>query len=332
MTDGPHVLVTGCTGYIGRNVLCRLAQKHPGWLLIGQYRDPKKLEAIRPHVGKHTSFVRADLAGEVNWDQIVAGSDVVIHCAGIADAPNPTVVYRVNVEAVEQLLAACLRAGVTKVVYLSSVAVYGYGDRGPDPLLKEGDPLADDTSLYDPYIRSKVDAESRVQALCREGSPVVYTLRLGLVQGCVVRGGFFPLHRPVTRWEVTVGGGRDLLPIVGVDDVCRLLASAVKAGPGTGSCYNVVGDVYPQRREWHACKAAVGVELVRPIALPRSRLLFRVAGFLNERLCGNRFRTFRTGQYDFLTRRLRYDTTRAKHDFAWEPRQTLDDIARSYLP
>jgi len=69
--------------------------------------------------------------------------DTVVHLAAVV-TPGPRssreLEYSIDVLGTENVLRACLRAGVARLVYTSSGAAYGYHADNP-PLLRESDPL-----------------------------------------------------------------------------------------------------------------------------------------------------------------------------------------------
>jgi dihydroflavonol-4-reductase len=85
-------------------------------------------------------------------------------------APDPTALYRTNVDGTRALLGAAAAAGARRIVYTSTVGALG--------LPKDGTPGTEDTpvSLADmvgPYKRSKFLAEQLALELARAGAPVV---------------------------------------------------------------------------------------------------------------------------------------------------------------
>ena len=87
--------------------------------------------------------------------RVVDGCDTVFHAAAIYQdwAPDPTVMYDVNMRGTFNMLEAARRGGVERVVYTASIASIGR----PDP-----DSLADEQTPYEawdidfPYSRSKL--------------------------------------------------------------------------------------------------------------------------------------------------------------------------------
>ena len=178
-----RVLVTGATGFIGSHVAGELVRR--GWqvrALVREQTDPAPLLALGVEV------ICGDLLDAVAVGRAVAGCDAVLHLA--ADfrlwAPDEQVIYRTNVEGTRHVLRAALAAGVSRVVYTSTVAVLTPpGNRSSaSPLIGapaegQGAPgngelhLADLADLSNPYERSKWQAEQEARQLAQDGLPLV---------------------------------------------------------------------------------------------------------------------------------------------------------------
>ena len=223
--------VTGATGFIGARLVDALLQDgHTVRVLV---RDPSKAVALhRPGV----EVVRGDLADAASLEAAIGGARWCFHCAGlVGDWLRPEEAQRVNVDGTRSLLSACTAAGVERVVYLSSLSVYGLGQhRGTDetaPLRYSGDP----------YIDSKIDAERMVRVLVdRPGGPEVVILRPGFVYGPGDRL-FLPklLDALARRQFVYVGDGAKLLNLSYVDDVAAGLLLAASEPSAAGRAYNL---------------------------------------------------------------------------------------------
>ncbi len=129
-----------------------------------------------------------DLAEPVDWTPLLAGIDSVVHLAGIAHAGPGIAEERydlVNHRATAALAAAAHAAGVSRLVFVSSISA----QTGPaaDHVVSE----ADEPRPTDPYGRSKLAAE---RAVARSGVPFTI-LRPVLVYGPGVKGNLRALMR-----------------------------------------------------------------------------------------------------------------------------------------
>lgn len=168
-----RVLVTGAGGFVGKVVARSLAAA--GHQVTAAYRKTQPAELA----GQANVTLRAlDLAGMGGLDPY----DAVVHCAADVPAfcPDPDQLYRSNVEGARRLFDAAVAAGATRIVYLSSMSIYGTISV---PVVTE------DTPSTDPevYGRSKLEGERMLAAACAR-SPGLTGLSIRL-PGVVGRGG-----------------------------------------------------------------------------------------------------------------------------------------------
>ncbi|MFE6172294.1 NAD-dependent epimerase/dehydratase family protein [Streptomyces sp. NPDC056464] len=149
-----RILVTGGSGFVGGHVVAALRESSgvtppPVRLLL---RDPASLASGD---ARAADVVRGDLADPGSLHGVCDGVDVVLHCAShIGDDAQLT--ETVNDHGTRALVEEATRAGVARVVYVSTAAVYG---RGPfTGALPEELPLAPAS----PTSRARAAAERHV--------------------------------------------------------------------------------------------------------------------------------------------------------------------------
>ncbi|NNG17194.1 MAG: NAD-dependent epimerase/dehydratase family protein [Gemmatimonadales bacterium] len=111
-------LVTGATGFIGQYVVKQLLKE--GELVRILCRRP---EAIPPDVRQRIDIVKGDILDRHAMKRAMAGVGTVLHLAGCARAwsRNPREFWDVNVKGTELVLDFAERAGVDRVVHVSTV-------------------------------------------------------------------------------------------------------------------------------------------------------------------------------------------------------------------
>jgi dihydroflavonol-4-reductase len=208
-------LVTGATGFVGSAVArALLARGETVRVMARAGGDRRNLEGLKVEI------VEGDLRDPEARRKALEGAGSLYHVA--ADyrlwTRDPAAMFAVNVEATENLLREAADAGVSRMVYTSSVATLG--------LLADGR-AADETTpvsavdMVGPYKRSKFEAEARVRTLARAGVPVV------IVNPTAPVGPRDVKPTPTGRTVVEAAAGRmpafvdTGLNIVHVDDVAR---------------------------------------------------------------------------------------------------------------
>jgi uncharacterized protein YbjT (DUF2867 family) len=129
------VAVTGATGFVGSETLDQLVAA--GFTVRALARRP---QAERARV----AWVAGSLDDTAALDTLVMGADVVLHIAGVVNAPNRAGFEAGNGTGTANVIAAMQRAGLKRLIHVSSFAA-----RNPD--------LSD-------YCWSKALAEEKVKA------------------------------------------------------------------------------------------------------------------------------------------------------------------------
>jgi dihydroflavonol-4-reductase len=158
-------LVTGATGFIGSHVARTLLDHGLDVrVLVRPQTDPRALHDWP------VKIVHGDLRDPLSLKEAVGGVDLLFHVA--ADyrfwVPDPATMHAINVDGTITLLRAAAQAGVSRMVYTSSVVTVACERNGPGT---EPDFVAADRSRST-YQRTKVLAEHAVWGLIREGYPI----------------------------------------------------------------------------------------------------------------------------------------------------------------
>lgn len=161
------IVVTGASGLVGGNLVrALLAGGRPVRALV--HRDRRALD------GLDLETASADLSEPASLERAFRGAQVVYHLAGSISIrmEDWDQVHRINVEGTRNVIRACLRSGVEKLVYFSSI--HAYRQEPFDLPLDEDRPLLGDDARIPPYERSKAAAERLVREVpARELATVI---------------------------------------------------------------------------------------------------------------------------------------------------------------
>lgn len=147
------VLVTGGTGFIGRHLIRKLMERHASIRVVT--RDPSRLPGEWQGL---VEVVVGDLTDVKTQAAATQGVGIVFHLA--AEIRDTTLMKSINVEAVRGLMEHAARAGVRRVVHLSSVGVIGA--KGPG-IVTEETPCQPESF----YEQTKLEGERIVQTYSR---------------------------------------------------------------------------------------------------------------------------------------------------------------------
>lgn len=228
-------LVTGANGFIGGRLVETLAAR--GDEVRAMVRPGEDCRRLRDLRGVET--VEGDLTDPRSLGRAVRGVRRVYHVAARTGPWGPEAAYTaVNVDGLGVLVHAAIDAGVDRIVHTSSITVYGHRLRGI--VTEECPHRAEDN----PYSRSKIAGERLIRQLVeRHGAPVV-VVRPGWVYGPGDRSSFARIVQFVESGSgFVIGTGRNVVPVVYVQDVAQGLVRAGDAGGEVvGRAYNLVDD------------------------------------------------------------------------------------------
>ena len=178
------ILVFGGTGFVGLNIAAALlARGHAVTLFDRAGLPPAAAKDFSSHADRLTA-IQGDITDQNAVDQVIAaGHDAIILGAAITAGPereakDPETILRVNLLAQTPVLTAARRAGVKRVINLSSAAAYGTS--------AFGNAILDEETACDPvslYAITKVASEKVAARLAGLWQYDIINVRLSAVFG-----------------------------------------------------------------------------------------------------------------------------------------------------
>ncbi len=232
-------LVTGGAGFIGSHIVDELLARKCEVRVLDDFSAGRMPNL--PEGG--VELVRGSITDRETLEKAVDGIDVIFHEAAQVSVArsmeHPKETWEINIRGTKLLLNAAVKAGVKKVVFASSAAVYG---NAIPPLVESKDPKP-----VSPYGDSKRMGELLMKEYAAKEHIGTVSLRYFNVYGprqdpksgysgvitrfidCMSRG-----ERPVIY-----GSGMQTRDFVFVRDVVRANMLAMEAQKSNGSAYNI---------------------------------------------------------------------------------------------
>ena len=302
--------VTGANGFTGSHLVQELIRRgHTVVALVRQTSDLTRLD------GLPVEYVYGDVTDAAAVTRAIAQVDWVFHIAayvelGIVDAAR---MERVNVEGTRNVLAAARAAQVQKMLYCSTIGIYG----DTQGTVIDETFQRTQTDFSSAYDRTKLLAQQLIDQAAAEGFPVVSVMPSGIF------GADDPHFGPVLqafrsgKLKVWAGGDR-ITGIVHVDDLVALMLLAIEKAPPGAHYIASAGELTTREMFALVGKAA---NLPAPAEMPEA--LVRVVGALLTpigKLLNWQPPISQERVHYLYDRCVRVDGSKAMRDLGWEPR------------
>lgn len=232
MSRHKNIAVTGASGFLGRVVLRKLIQKG--------YRVTV-LDSSGSTYPDGVQVVSGNLFKKTDYTKLTTNSTILIHLAGQIEQGKTTMTQG-NTETTRNLLSSLSKSPVRKIIFASTVAVYG---SSKTKIYDENDNCRPDTE----YGKSKLKAERLIEEWSKKSGKDYVILRFFSLYGYENRKGFvYKLFRNFfDSSSVTItGDGSQERDLVWVEDAAdAILLSVIKNvegiyNVGTGKNYSLL--------------------------------------------------------------------------------------------
>jgi nucleoside-diphosphate-sugar epimerase len=304
-----RVVVTGATGFVGREVLRQL--------LSAGHEVVAIVRSVHEDLGVARVAVVPNLHDETALRMVMAGADSVIHLAARVHvmrerAADPLAEFRtVNVDGTRALRDAAIGAGLRRFTYISSIKVHGEVSQG---LLRADAAIAP----VDPYSRSKAEAEALLADAAMAGLEWS-VVRPPLVYGPGVGGNFRRLLRlaALTKWcPLPLGGIANRRSLVARENLASAILAVTFAERASGRAYLVSdGEDLSTSDLLHRLALALG---------HKARLMPAPVAFL----AGAAAALGRGAEAQRILSSLQVDASPLRDDLDWRPPVTVDAALR----
>ncbi|MEK7484803.1 MAG: NAD-dependent epimerase/dehydratase family protein [Planctomycetota bacterium] len=162
------VLVTGATGFVGSHLVQQLLNQ--GFEVRALVRNPEQLGALRN--ADAVEIFPGDVTQSEAVNQATQGVSIVFHLAAVVHfwGKYKKQMQTINIQGTQNVVQACLRSDVQRLVYMSTAAVIKRLGGGQ---MSHEKTLTSRQDMIGPYEQTKYDAEQIVLNAVTQGLDVV---------------------------------------------------------------------------------------------------------------------------------------------------------------
>lgn len=312
-----RILVTGASGFIGGR-FARFALEQGLAVRV----NGRRAEGVQHLIKRGAEFVQGDLADAYLVRELCRDVEAVVHCAGAVGVWGDYAhFHRANVTLTENVIEACLKQKVRRLVHLSSPSIY-FDGRSHVAIREEQVP----TRFSDHYGRTKYLAEQQVFGAQEFGLEVI-ALRPRFVTGAGDTSIFPRLIAMQSKGRLAIiGNGLNRVDFTSVHNLNDALFSALLAAdPALGRAYNISnGEPVPL---WDVVNYVLRCLELPPVTRHLPFALAYALASLNEGVCKvlpgrPEPGLFRLG-VAVMARDFSLDISSARQHLDYEPRASL---------
>jgi dTDP-glucose 4,6-dehydratase len=305
-----RVLVTGAAGFIGSHLVERLVRRGYDVRAFVHYNAMNtwgNLEKLPREVFEHVEVTAGDLADSFMVDHAVRGCAVVFHLGALIGIPYsytaPAAYVSTNVSGTLNVLQACRRHDVRRMLHTSTSEVYGTAQYVP---IDERHPLVGQS----PYSASKIGADKLAESYWLSFQTPVVTVRPFNTYGPRQSArAVIPtiITQALTRDEVSLGAIDTVRDFTYVEDTAEGFIAAARASGVEGEVINLgTGEAVSIAQLVERVSRNIG----KPLALQQDPARLRPAASEVGRLISN--------------------NEKARQLLGWKPEVSLDEgLART---
>ncbi|MBW4514268.1 MAG: NAD-dependent epimerase/dehydratase family protein [Timaviella obliquedivisa GSE-PSE-MK23-08B] len=315
-------LITGANGFTGSHLVKALVeQSEPSHTIIALVRKTSDLSRLTP---TNVQLAYGDITDRASLQSAMQGVDRVFHTAayvelGIVDAAR---MERINVEGTRNVLEAAQAVGVQKMVYCSTIGVYGdtQGQIIDETFERQQQGFS---SAYD---STKYQAQQIVDQFAVVGFPVVSVMPSGIF------GADDPHFGPVMdtflngKLKVWAGGDR-ITGIVHVDDLVSAMILAADHAP-SGSHYIISTGDLSTRAMFQFLSQETGIPAPTEVPQPVVRLVGNILEPIGHLLSWQPPISRERVHYIY-DRCVRVSGDKARKELGWNPRSVEETLRQS---
>lgn len=222
MSSG-KITIIGGSGFVGTNLCRQLAAKQRNFEIIdlkmsNQFPEKCKIGDVRD-----IESLRRSITG-----------DVVVNLAAVHrdDVRDKSEYQRTNVDGAENVALVCNEKGIKKIIFTSTVAVYGFAEPGTDE--------TGQINPFNEYGRTKFEAEEKLRSWYKNGQNSLIVVRPTVIFGEGNRGNVYNLLNQIASGKfIMIGTGENKKSMAYIGNVVSFLEVCIATEQKYG-VYNYV--------------------------------------------------------------------------------------------
>ena len=257
----PRILVTGASGYIGRQVVKKLVEQ--GYDVRAMVRASSNLELLQP-LG--AEIFLGDVRRLEDVHAAAAGMNAAVHLAAGMSGSTQFIVDTC-VRGTQNVATAAAEQRLRRVIYISSFSVYDYTRLKNGERITENSPLEERPELRGGYSLGKRRAEEIALSHLPDSAPAWTILRPSLVVGND-RDVLSPLGTHAGNVVVCMGSSRQNLLLIHVEDLAGAILHSIESDNTRGRVFTVTNAPIKTRDYVKECVRCSEYKRVRVVYVP----------------------------------------------------------------
>jgi len=225
-----RIFITGGAGFIGIHLCKKLLELNHDITVYDNFSNSSK-DNFESIIKQKITLISGDILDLSKLDASMKDHDVVIHLAAQISVSesikNPKSTFEINVNGTQNVLDACLKNNITKIIATSTAAVYQ--NTSTKTILDETSPVVP----LSPYGESKLEMENKIIAFCSVHKINASILRLfnvyGIGQSLEYAGVITKFYEKLQNNSplIIFGDGTAVRDFVHVDDVINAIILSI---------------------------------------------------------------------------------------------------------
>jgi len=230
----PNILVTGATGFLGKELLNRLVED--GFCVRIICRKSSDISCL-PKDNIDIKYV--DIRDIEKFDEIFNGIEIVLHCASALQG-NWNDHYETSILGTQKLLDQCIKHDINKIVHISSMGILDYSNIKKGQIINEDSPLEKYPNKRGFYTKAKLLQEKLVNEYIEKTNLNITIIRPGIIVDSNNPSMMADIGFRIKGIIMHIGFKSRVLRVVSLNNLVDSIILSFKSEHTKGKTYNVL--------------------------------------------------------------------------------------------